>query len=219
MINTNTFRTTIALLLAVGVSVVFTPAASRPATAVILAAQRPPDDNSGRNEAGVLADRLPNGPLVDQDGRKRLLRDLLNNNVVVINFVYTSCVAYCGMQAANFTQLQKVLHGKGANGVILVSITTDPKNDTPARLKAWSEKLGRMPGWFLLTGRSEDVEPVLVALTGDKGGPGMHSAVALVANAASGKWIRTDALAAPEKLAAMIDEARNTKGTIPGRLD
>lgn len=208
------------LLLAVGVSVVCTPVASRPAANVVIrAAQLPRGDKEERNEAGVLAGRLPNGRLVDQDGREILLRDLLNNNVVVINFVYTTCAAYCGMQAANFAQLQKLLRGKAATGVILVSITTDPKNDTSARLKEWSEKLGRRPGWFLLTGRPEDVEPVLVALTGDKGGPGLHSAVALVANASSGKWIRTDALAAPDKLAAMIDQVRNAKAPVPIRSD
>jgi protein SCO1/2 len=115
------------------------------------------------------------------------------------------------MQAANFARLQKHLRSNAVTGVTLVSITTDPANDTPAHLKEWAEKFGRRPGWLLLTGRPEEVEPLLVALTGDKGGPGLHSAVALVTNASTGEWIRADALESPQKLAAMIDNVRTSK--------
>jgi hypothetical protein len=108
----------------------------------------------------------------------------------------------------NFARLQKLLASQSAVGVRLISITTDPKNDTPARLKKWAEELGWEPGWLLLTGSPNELEPVLIALTGDKGGRGLHSTVALIANVSKGVWIRTDALEAPERLAAMIDQVR-----------
>ena len=64
-----------------------------------------------------------------------------------------------------------------------------------------------------MTGKLEDVEPLLVALTGDKGNPGLHSTVALIANASSGTWIRTDALAAPDNLVEIINLVRKPKST------
>jgi cytochrome oxidase Cu insertion factor (SCO1/SenC/PrrC family) len=168
-----------------------------------------------RNEAGVLADNIPNACLFDQNGKKLRLQDLLNDNVVVINFIYTSCSAFCGMQAASFARLQKFLAGRNAGRVNLISITTDPKNDTPARLKKWARDFGWKPGWMLLTGRPEELDPVLFALTGDRGGGGMHSTIALIANASRGIWIRTDALAPPEELAAAIDQVRNDQPKNP----
>jgi protein SCO1/2 len=139
--------------------------------------------------------------------------------VVVINFVYTSCTAYCVMQGTNFAQLQKLLASRAVTGVVLVSMMTDPEHDTPSRLKEWAKKVGWKPGWLLLTGSVGELEPALVALTGDKGGSGLHSTVALIANPSRGVWIRTDALEAPHRLAAMIDQVRNSKdpGPVKGR--
>jgi cytochrome oxidase Cu insertion factor (SCO1/SenC/PrrC family) len=166
-----------------------------------------------RNETGVLAEHIPNACLFDQNGKKLRLQDLLNDNVVVINFIYTSCSAFCGMQAASFARLQKFLADRNAGRVNLISITTDPNNDTPARLKKWARDFGWKPGWILLTGRPEELDPVLFALTGDKGRQGMHSTIALIANSSRGIWIRTDSLSPPEELAGMIDSVRGSNST------
>jgi protein SCO1/2 len=203
------------LLLAVDLPVLSRPAASRPATRAGRAQKDDPRRDQTRNaapqrnEAGVLAEHIPHARLLDQNGKRVLLHEVLNANVVVINFIYTSCTAFCGLQAANFARLQKLLASKQVTDVRLLSITTDPKTDTPARLKKWAAELGWKPGWLLLTGAPEELEPVLGALTGGKGGRGLHSTIALVANPSKGVWIRTDALETPEQLAEMIHEVRS----------
>jgi protein SCO1/2 len=209
------------LLLAAGVPVLSRPAASRPATRAEPGAETAVVEGElrwdhmqntapRRNEAGVLVEHIPNARLVDQNGKKVPLHELLNDRVVVINFIYTSCNVFCGMQVASFARLQKLLASKHVTDVRLISITTDPKTDTPARLRKWARELGWKPGWLFLTGTPQELEPVLVALTGGKGGRGLHSTIALIANPSRGVWIRADALEPPEELAKMIDQARAT---------
>jgi protein SCO1/2 len=160
-----------------------------------------------RDAAGVIKGPLPDPFLVDQDGlRVRFHSELLRGRIVAINFVYTSCTAYCAMQAASFSRLQSLLERKKADQrLLLISLTTDPQTDTPQRLKSWAERFGRKPGWTLLTGVPRDVEQVLLALTGDVGGGGMHSPIVLIGDPDRGSWIRANALSEEDRLAAMIE--------------
>ena len=54
--------------------------------------------------------RLIDVPLLDQDGKRRMLvSDLVGEKIVVMNFIFTTCPSVCPMQSAIFAGLQKEL--------------------------------------------------------------------------------------------------------------
>src|SRR5205085_5657262 len=109
---------------------------------------------------------VPDVKLVDQDGRPvRFYTDLVKGQVVAMNFVFTSCGTICPPMGVNFAKLQKILGGRpDGKRVRLISVSIDPANDTPERLKAWATKFGAQPGWTLVTGDREEVNRLLKAM-------------------------------------------------------
>src|SRR5258707_632834 len=80
--------------------------------------------------------------LVRDNGRSVLLpKELDDGRPVVMNFIYTTCETTCPLSSATFTQFQARL-GANRSRVHLVSISIDPEQDTPARLRAYARKFG-----------------------------------------------------------------------------
>jgi len=71
-----------------------------------------------------------------------------------------------------------------------VSVTVDPLRDTPARLKAYSEKHRARDGWFWLTGSKQNVDEVLQKLGVYTANFEDHPSTILVGDASSGEWSR-----------------------------
>jgi protein SCO1 len=158
-------------------------------------------------KAGAVKQVIPDLVILDQDGKKALFySQMLKGKVVAINFIYTTCTAFCASQGAIFSRLQALLGDKLGSSVHLITITTDPEADTPERLKTWSVKFGAKAGWSLVTGEKGAVDEILKALTGDVGRKGMHSPVVLIGDVDQGLWIRDYGLAEPERLAATIEQ-------------
>ncbi|MBI5364578.1 MAG: SCO family protein [Planctomycetes bacterium] len=151
--------------------------------------------------------RLPDVELVDQDGRRRrLASDVVAGRVVVLEFVFTTCTTICPALAANFAKLETHLGERAGRDVALVSISVDPRNDTPARMKAFGALFGAGPGWTLLTGEKADVDVVLKALGVFTPRKEDHTPLVLVGVPAKGLWKRIDGLASPALLARAVEE-------------
>ena len=146
---------------------------------------------------------LPNVELLDQDGQRVRVHDLLTGKVVAMNFVFTTCTTVCPPMGAHFARLQKQL---GDRPVELISISIDPTTDTPQRLKAWSEKFGAQDGWTLLTGEKLEVDKLLKALGVFTPDFAEHSPVILVGDASRDRWTRAYGLAPPEQILALLDQ-------------
>ena len=116
-----------------------------------------------------------------------------------------ACTAVCPLQAQVFSQLQKRLGDRAGRDVHLISITTDPLADTPARLKTWAGKFNAGRGWTLLTGETAEVNKLLTALKGDVPGRGMHTPAIIIYNDASGTWSRANGLAPAEEVMTLIE--------------
>jgi len=150
---------------------------------------------------------IPDVALTDQNGRSvRLDRDVVHGKIVVMNFIFTTCTTVCSPMGANFAALQQRLGDR--NDVALVSISLDPSTDTPAKLKAWSERFHARPDWTLLTGRESDVTLVLKALGVYTPNRFTHAPIALVGSDASGRWERVSGLLPPDQLVSVIDSVR-----------
>lgn len=150
--------------------------------------------------AGTMKLSVPDVVLVDQNGARVRVPDLVAGRVVVMNFVFTSCTTICSPMGAQFGELQKHV----GPDVRLISVTIDPGTDTPARLKKWSAQFHAGPQWTLLTGDADDVERLLKSLGVYTPNRFNHGPVLLVGDAAGGRWLRANGLAPAADVVAMI---------------
>jgi len=149
---------------------------------------------------------IPDLPVVTQGGDEvRFYSDLVEDRVVAMNFIFTTCRTICPPLGANFGKLQDLLGERVGRDVRLISVSVDPVTDTPERLKAWGELFGAGPGWTLVTGSKSEVTQLLKSLQVFTPDINDHSPVVLVGNAATGDWIRAYGLAPPKDLAALLE--------------
>jgi protein SCO1/2 len=104
---------------------------------------------------------VPDGPFLDQDGKKRRFSDF-KGSPVAMTFIYTRCPlpTFCPLMDRHFAALQKSLKEDAAlKGVKLVTVSFDPVTDTPAVLKAHAKTLGAdFSRWTFLTGDRDEVD-------------------------------------------------------------
>lgn len=92
--------------------------------------------------------------LTERSGRTVTKKDLLGKPWVAC-FVFTRCAGPCPRVSGQFYQLQKDLKDLDFK---LVTITVDPKNDTPEVLTQYAESVGADPEkWLFLTGDQKDI--------------------------------------------------------------
>jgi protein SCO1 len=140
---------------------------------------------------------IPDVSLIDQQSRSvHFYRDLVRGKTAVINFIFTRCERLCPAQGSLFAQLRKRL----GEQVTLISVSLDPALDTPERLKAWQEKFGAGSGWTLVTGPREQIDRLVMALTGDIARPEGHTPIVIIGNDSSGAWVRANGLSGVDAL-------------------
>lgn len=154
-----------------------------------------------------VALRLPDAPLLDQDGHpQRLVSEVIGDRVVVAGFVYTTCTTVCPVVSALFSRLQDRLGEDLDSRVRLLSLSVDPLRDTPARLKDYAARHGARPGWLWLTGRGEDVAAALKGFGTYTADYRDHPVTILVGDGRSGRWTRFYGFEDPDRLAARVRE-------------
>lgn len=157
------------------------------------------------------ANYFPNVVLTTQDGQEvHVWDDLLKDKKVVINFIYTECGASCPLETAKLAQVQRILGDRMGKDIFFYSFSLDPKNDTPAVLKAYAEKFHAGPGWLFLTGKKADIELVRKKL-GQAASPGQneltdHATTLMIGNVATGQWMRDSSTDDPRYIAAMAGD-------------
>lgn len=162
---------------------------------------------SGEGNDDAARNYFTDTVLLDQDGREvRFYSDILEDKVVVINALFTSCTGSCPMMARTFARLQDELGERLGSKVHLVSITVDPEMDTPARLREYGERFDRRPGWTFLTGSKENVDEVLYKLGQYVDDPEQHLAAVLIGNEPAGVWQKAPGLAPAATLLAGVEE-------------
>lgn len=133
------------------------------ATAVILAAAPSlPGQTAPKYRRTEVAYDVPDVSLINQNGQRVKLRELLNNSdkPILVDFVYATCTTICPVLSAGFANLQRKL-GPDAQQVHLISISIDPEHDTPPVMKEYLERYGAQPGWDFYTGKRTDVFDVM----------------------------------------------------------
>jgi protein SCO1/2 len=160
---------------------------------------------------------LPHVTLVRDDGKSvDLAAELDDGRPVVVNFVYTSCTTICPMSSQVFEQFQDDL-GDARDSVHLVSISIDPEQDTPARLRAYAAQFHAAKGWNHYSGTmaaSIAVQRVFDAYRGDKMS---HVPLTLVRAAPDKPWVRFDGFARADDLMAERRSWAESVGSLVAR--
>jgi protein SCO1/2 len=153
----------------------------------------------------------------NQDGQRiHFYRDVLAGKTVIVNFVYTHCTKVCPLQGARFRDVQRVLGNRLNRDYRLVSISIDPENDTPARLKAWGAHYGAGPGWTLITGSTATLNAITQTLFGTTIQKDLHSPFIVVGDGVHG-WQRLFGLMTPEDIVRRADAYRSGSAVAPAQ--
>jgi protein SCO1/2 len=161
---------------------------------------------TGTTSVMLMNYNVPPVELLRADGRMvTLSKELDDGRQVVMNFIFTTCETTCPLSSATFAMFEKHL-GADARKVHLVSISIDPEQDTPARLRAYAKKFNAGPEWQFYTGTlaaSLATQQAFGAYRGDKMS---HAPLTLMRAAPGQQWLRIEGFATPQQLLQQYHE-------------
>lgn len=148
--------------------------------------------------------------LVNQDGEKmRLYSDLLQGKTVIINSFFATCQGSCLPLSRNLQKVQEALGERLGKDALIISISVDPKVDTPTALKAYAKKLQAKPGWYFLTGDKANVEFALKKLGQFVESKEAHLNIFIIGNERTGMWKKAFGLAKSEDIVKVVESVIN----------
>lgn len=148
---------------------------------------------------------LPNIIVLDSQNQEHRLLDLLQNQIALVNFVFTSCTTICPVLSATMQAIEKQLQDRLGKGVILISISVDPARDTPDKLRTYAEKFDAGQHWYWLTGKPSEINQLLKAFGIPVGRPENHPPIILAGNANTDNWLRWVGIPSPETIIEAIN--------------
>ena len=161
----------------------------------------PSQQQSGAQTRGSLSQHIiPTVQLIRDDGKRVMLPEEMNDGrPVVLNFIFTSCSSVCPVMSEVFAQFEHKL-GSERDKVHLMSISIDPEQDTPARLREYARKFKAGPEWQHYTGTVQASLTTQRAFGVDRGDKMSHPAVTLLRAAPGLPWLRLDGFITPDEL-------------------
>lgn len=97
---------------------------------------------------------VPNASLVADSGKPVQLASM-KGKVTVYDFIFTNCAGTCPVMTSTMRRLTKKIDKDAA--VQFVSISVDPRRDTPAQLSNYAARYRNDPRWLFLTGDEKTI--------------------------------------------------------------
>jgi len=145
-------------------------------------------------------------PVIAQDGKeRRFFSDVLKDKVVLIYLFFTSCENTCPVINQTLANVQDMLGDRLGSEIVLISITTDPTRDTVAVVKEYSDYFEPRPGWFFLTGDTQNIKTIVGRLGHSSPDPTAHTTFLMVGNVARAKWTKLKPTASEAEIVAMLN--------------
>lgn len=95
---------------------------------------------------------------LDQNGQVLKVANL-KGKVVLFNFIYTQCSTVCPIQTKQLIEIQKSFPAEAKKQMQFVSVSLDPRNDTPKKLKAYAKNMQvDFSSWTFVTGKPDDIK-------------------------------------------------------------
>ena len=168
------------------------------ALSAIAAEAAPADSPWGR-------DYFTNVEVVPHDGEPvRFYDDLVENKIVVINFIYTRCVDICPLSTGRMAEVVDKLGDRVGKDIHVYSITLEPEYDTPEVLASFADAFDAPEGWRFVTGDPEVIHPLRFKLGERARIKEAHRHDLLLGNDRTGEWERTSMFADVDVLADRI---------------
>ena len=98
--------------------------------------------------------QVPDFSLIQSNGNAATAAEL-RGKVWVADFFYTTCPGPCPMMTSRLQQVH--VKTRGWNDVMLVSISIDPKKDSPEVLQQYATRFGADERWLFVTGEKNEV--------------------------------------------------------------
>jgi protein SCO1/2 len=157
------------------------------ATAEMTAAEQ-----KAEHEAARAREYFTNLELINQDGETvRFFDDVLKDQVVIVNFIFTNCGGACPLITHKLSLVRDRMEGQIGDTVRFVSLSLDPKRDTPAAMKEFAKTHhADQEGWVFLTGKPENLEHIIRQLGQYTDDVEAHSTMMLAGNVSSAHWIK-----------------------------
>lgn len=151
---------------------------------------------------------VPDVMLTDRSGRSVRLPELVDGKQpVMLDFVFASCISFCPLLTAAFAKVQRSVSAEAA-AVRLVSISIDPEQDTPERLRSYADRFKAGPDWYFLTGDRSTVVGVQKAFDAYRGGKTSHPSLVLVHPGRDRPWVRLEGSLSASALMDELNKAR-----------
>lgn len=145
---------------------------------------------------------VPEVQLIRDDGKAvSLSAELDDGRPVVLNFVFTTCSSVCPLMSQVMAQFQQRL-GVDRDKVHLMSISIDPEEDTPARLREYARKFHAGAEWQHYTGTVQASLAAQQAFAVYRGDKMSHAPVTLLRLAPGMPWRRIEGFVTPDELLA-----------------
>jgi protein SCO1/2 len=166
---------------------------------------------------------FPDVYLTTHEGKRvHFYRDLLQDKVVAINFMFTSCGNVCPAETARLKQVHALLGDRVGEDIHMYSITVDPEVDHPEVLADYRERFGIGEGWTFLRASPEDTDLIqrkLGLLVEKLDDPNDHNASLVLGNERTGRWTKRSPYDNPQQLAHLLAESMHNwaKGPRKGR--
>jgi protein SCO1 len=103
---------------------------------------------------------VPDIKLVRHDGVSTTLQRLADEHATAVQLMFTQCTTTCPIGAAVFQRVQKAVPDMAARRIQLLSVSIDPKDDTPKALSAWRDRFHAGPTWMAAASATADIKPL-----------------------------------------------------------
>lgn len=114
----------------------------------------------GRAVVGPRGIVFPNAVVTTHEGqRARFYDDLVRDKLVMINFMSIEHDPHYPV-TENLVKVARLFGRRLGREVHMLSVTTDPQNDSPRALRAFAGRYGVPPGWQFLTGEPSEVATI-----------------------------------------------------------
>jgi len=164
-----------------------------------------------QDQPAPVALSVPDIEVVNQDGQHvRFNSQVVDGRIAIVTGFFTTCSSMCPITQEKLAQVAKLLGPRLGKDVMIVSISVDAENDTPARMKDWGEKFHIGPGWTLLSGRRAEVDTLLKSLGLFVELRQRHQSALMVGSTATG-WVRISSWTSSEKLAKLAESMTPAK--------
>jgi protein SCO1/2 len=173
----------------------------------------------GQDQAAPVALSVPDIEVVNQEGQHlRFNSQVVDGRIAIVTGFFTTCSSMCPITQEKLSQVAKLLGPRLGKEVVIVSVSVDAENDTPARMKDWGEKFHIGPGWTLLSGKRAEVDTLLKSLGLFVELQQRHQSALMIGSTATG-WVRISSWTSSEKLARLAESMSSAKPVAKAALN